>query len=292
MAIKQQRLDIQTELEIADELVKRDAQILQVIKDIVRKKIANPSWRQAPQIKPLLYNRYRGNGFPLKLKGNKRPPEWRSLTPWMKVQLCGLVMCERDHLAFTIKLHPQLLEELSASNTPLKDYLRDRLTRCLRARFHTVPWFFFVLEDGNKTGKVSKPPHAHGSIVIPEMDLPLLSNGQVTHRFKRLVAQKGERVAKAMYAKEQILDAMKAAAGLLNRPMVWNGMSQRKNVWLKAPNPQLFQTDWVTYAFKNIGRSSSKLGDKRLAVSKPLLTEAQRFWKLLKKGEAAISQWD
>src|SRR4051794_1988903 len=90
-----QRVDALTDLILDDPSIKRDARILQKLKVAVRGTMGRPRDPQVAANRPTLYRRYRGNRFPLTNPNGTKLPAWRSLTPWMKVQLATLALTER-----------------------------------------------------------------------------------------------------------------------------------------------------------------------------------------------------
>ena len=89
---------------------------------------------------------------------------------------------------------------------------------------------------------------------------------------------------------------MKAAAdisGGRSKVALSSGIDQSRNVWFRRkPYHEVFNTQWVDYAFKNTKRASQTLGDNRLAMVNGLRAEALRLWELIRKGESALGQWD
>ena len=83
---------------------------------------------------------------------------------------------------------------------------------------------------------------------------------------------------------------LKAAGGMgKGAPKIAaNGLSQVRNVWLLAPKFPLFNHHWPTYAFKNMYRFSPVLGDRRIAISQPLIGKARLLWEIIRSGESAV----
>jgi hypothetical protein len=289
--IKWQKLDHETELILSDEAIARDAKLLETLRKLVRGNILTSNRSQRPKIAPLLFSKYRGNGFPLNGIGSLVVPRWRDLSPWFKVQLGLMVFAEGDFVHFKIGLHDQLLEELVAEGKDIQTYLRDRMGRCLRSRFGRVPFYFFVFEDRDDTGMFEVPPHVHGSIQLLRGELPLTKRGDIRSRFRKMVLQHGLRHAELVRGKELLRDALVAAAGLKNRPDTWKGKSQVTRVWMKAPSNPSFNKPWGTYAFKNVRFKSSSLGDNRLVFSSKFKTEVEQFWRLITRGDEALVPW-
>lgn len=97
-----------------------------------------------------------------------RVPRWRELSPWMKIQLGNLAVCEFVGWAFTCHLGDHILAKLESVEDK-SDYLRRRLTMELRKAFGQAPAYFFVIELHDKDRKLVEP-HIHGAIEIDELD--------------------------------------------------------------------------------------------------------------------------
>jgi hypothetical protein len=209
----------------------------------------------------------------------------------MKVQVGMLVLSERGYMQFQVHLHDELRVELEAKGVDQKNYLRDRIMRCLRAALGEGQSFFFVMEDLTADGELTRP-HAHGSIEVPRVSVP--ERGEPGHlHFRRLAEREGLEEAEREYGQLLTKAALRAASGNVkgDRPRLVNGLDQFKNVWTRTPTRPFMNDQWVTYAFKNEKAFSSTLGDSRLAFSQSLRTEARRLWELIRHGEAAMAQW-
>lgn len=238
---------------------------------------------------PSLYTRYRGTGFPLRVHNGKIPPPWRSLTPWMKVQIATLVLSERGYLQFKVHIHDDLRERWVSSGRDLKVELRNSITRHLKRRFDfDPPGFFFVMEDRTTGGQPTRP-HAHGSIELRRTAPP--TRGLGSRELLQLSKTDPGR-AELRAGRLKIKEALWAASGGREpRISIVTGLDQVRNVWLQTPRQPIFNSQWVDYAFKNIKEISSTLGEGRLAMHQPLLQESRRLWNLIREGESAIEHW-
>ncbi|WP_440977858.1 hypothetical protein ACQHGV_08465 [Sphingomonas pseudosanguinis] len=208
----------------------------------------------------------------------------------MKVQIATLALAEKGYMQFKIHLHDDHFAEVLASGENPRDRLRNDLSRHLKRRLGRVPWFFFVLEDRSVAGEETRA-HAHGSIEIVRAPLPKAGLG--SRRLATLAAAGQSDAAELEAGRIVIAAAMWAASGgKLPRVALTTGIDQTRNVWHRRPYHPLFNSQWVDYAFKNVGAVSKKLPDSRLALPNSLRGEAQRLWRLVKEGESAMDQWD
>lgn len=286
-----QKVDHKIELMLSDPAMRRDMELYDSLHRIVRGNLLKPNRRAKLKIAPRLYSKYRGEGFPLETKNSTRVVRWRDVTPWLKAQVGLMVLAEGDFIHFKVSLHDQLLEELMAKGTDLKVYLRDRIARCLRPRVGCIPFYFFVFEDRDTTGQFEVPPHAHGSIQILPSNLPKNKAGETLVRYRKMELQFGKEAAEIEYGRQLVREGLKEAAGLSSRPKHWKGKSQSRRVWTDKPANKFFNENWGTYAFKNTRFASKALDDKRLVFSADFKTEARNLWKLITKGEIALSHW-
>lgn len=288
---KRQRVDRLLELRLDDPVIHRDAQLLEQIKKTYRRNVLQRGYRAGLQTHPALYCKYRGPRFPLRQHNGKSFPAWRTLSPWMKLQVGSLALAECGYMLFKVHLHDDLRAELEAAGRDQKDYLRDRLARCSRAQFGAGRWFFFVMEEHTTEGLPTRP-HAHGSIELRPATLP--RKGEAYHlRFRRLAERRGVEYAELLYGQLLTKQVLRIASGNLplDRPRIALDVDQARNVWTTSPTRPLLNDQWVTYAFKNTKTFSTTLGDRRLAFSQSLRTESRKLWDLMRKGEPAISQW-
>lgn len=283
-----QRVDYLIDLRLDDRQIDRDARILGKLRESVRGKYKYAGNRAPLKTRPSLYSRYRGKGFPIKTSKGRKPPPWRDISPWLKVQLGTLVLGEAGFLPFTLRPREETMDEILASGAAPADYLRDAIARHLRRRLGRVPHFYFIIEDLEKDGVTRTRPHVHGCISHQPVDLPITSAGNLSARWRKQVATKGDREAKLSYAKELIREALEGAGGFRRVPRVAAG----RDVWFTRPKLAISQDQWVTYAFKNAAKVSPALGERRLVMSRPLTQEARRLWDLIRTGESALHLWD
>ena len=289
---KLQRVDALVDLMLDDALIRRDAKILQYLKDAVRMTMRRPRDPQVAANRPTLYRRYRGNRFPLRTSTGSKLPAWRSLTPWMKVQLATLALTERGYMVFKLHMHDDLHAELRhAGKDPLVT-LRNDLSRHLKRRFGRASWFFFVMEEHTTAGNITRP-HAHGSIEIQRVTLDP-NDKSLRLKWRRMIATKGRDHAELEAGWERTIEALRAASGNAgDRPRValTSGLDQVRNLWPRRPYRVVFNSEWVDYAFKNMKRVSKTLRENRLVLPYDLRGEAQRLWRLVREGEPALVEW-
>lgn len=291
-AKRPKKVDATTFLELRDPNIKRDAKTLRKLLITARSGMGPRRRMARHRHLPTLYHRYRGTGFPL-IDFDDRPLlPWRYRTPWMKTQIASLCLHASKARPFVLHLHDQLAEELQAAGIDIKVYLRDRLSRCLRDRFDSVPWFAFAIENRSQTGMSHTRIHVHGEIAIWPAALPTRPDGSATMRSRMLVAQHGEQGAKLEIGRETTWDAMRAATGNEgSRPKIYKERHQNRNMWWRKPMHPCSNEDWISYMFKNTVHASRVLPDNRLCMSRGLNQEAHRLWNLITEGEVAVGQW-
>jgi hypothetical protein len=207
----------------------------------------------------------------------------------MKTQLAALCLAETRFVQIRLHLHEQVA---FARSNDTKDYVRDRLMRCLRERFDSLPWFYLVVEDRDAAGEPGVRTHFHGAIEVPRLALPLTKKGVPRSQFLRKEATHGLEAAEYLAGRLAVDAALRQATGNAGRyPPIYNGRDQARNVWKRRPYHPLFNVEWVSYALKNMNAVSLDLPDNRLSMSRSLNTEAQRLWGLVKLGEPAIDAW-
>lgn len=283
------KVDALVDLRLDDPRIDRDAKILEIIRRSARRLIANPRLRTQGGKLPSLYYRYRGTGFPIQKRNGLRIPSWRTLTPWMKVQLATLALAERGYMQFKLHIHDDLWEELVAAGRDPRVFLRDSIARHLKRRFENPPWFFFVMEDLTKEGRPTRP-HAHGSIELPRAPLPLKGPG--VRRLRKIERDEGQAKAELEAGRAIVVEALKAAGGAGPRIAKTTGADQCRNLWPRRPYHPIFNAQWVDYAFKHSKSVKSNLAENRLALPYGLRAEAQRLWRLVTLGEPAMDEWD
>lgn len=294
---KQQKVHATNQLALGDAAIAVDAKILQSVLDEARRTIKLASARRELKFHPTLYCKYRGIGFPLRTKRNRKLPQWRSLSPWMKTQLASLCLGEAPLLQIRLHIHDELRAKREAGGKDIRVYLRDRLTRTLNMNFDPAPWFFIAIEDRDVTGEIEVRPHVHGSIALPRLPVPTKIDGSPKARFRRIIdaepGEKGLAAAEYLAGRIRLHRALKIATGNDGlRPAVVGTVNQSHNVWKREPYNPLFNDHWVSYTLKNQDAASLSLSDQRLSISQPLRREAQRLWELIRTGEAAIHHWD
>jgi hypothetical protein len=208
----------------------------------------------------------------------------------MKTQIAALCLGETRFVQ--IRLHPHDQVRAEVGDLRLKEYLRDRLVRCLRCEFEQVPWFYIVIEDQDTDGSSFVRPHLHGAIQIPRAPVPTLKDGRPTARYRRIIDDAGLEEAEYLAGRMKIDRALRRASGNDGgRPAVVQGRSQLNNVWKRKPYKPLRNNEWVSYALKTMNAVSPALPDNRLSMARALNQEAQRLWALIREGEAALSKW-
>lgn len=288
---KRQRVDRLNDLRLDDPIIDRDARILGALREIYRRNSVQRAYQAALKTSPTLYCKLRGPRFPLTQRNGKKLPRWRSLSPWMKVQVGTVVLAEHGYLLFKVHLHDELRAELEARGEDQKDYLRNRITRCSRDQLGSGRWFFFVMEDLTGDGEPTRP-HAHGAIELRRAQLPV--RGETNHlHFRRLAEREGVEQAELAYGQLLTEMMLRVASGNVkdDRLPHVSGIKQNRNVWADVPKRPFLNDQYVTYAFKNAAAFSVTLGENRLAFSQSLRTEARRLWQLIREGEPAMSQW-
>lgn len=284
------RADALVDLKLADPTIREQAHLIDLIKKNVRRCLGNPLLRPIGFAHPPLYNKFRGPLYPLKCA--TRTPSWRFLSPWTKAQIALLCLGESQYEHFQIHFHDDMLEELILHGVDLREYLRDRMSRCLKERFGFVPQFYFVIENKTASGATITRAHVHGAIQIPSCSLPRKRNGELTKGAARALRRYGRPKAQQIWGRKKVEEALRVASGNDGRRrQVVNGRDQGRNFWMDEPYRPLFNTQSVDYAFKNALAPSTLLGPKRLAMSLSLNQEAHRLWRLITEGESAMALW-
>lgn len=287
---KRQKTNHQVTLQLADPKIDEEARILDKLRNRLTSATLHRPVIEAARPAPTLYVRYRGKGFPLRAKNNRKLPPWRQLSPWMKIQIGTMVLAEHHYMNFTIHLHDDRRMALMAKGECLKTYLRDGITRGLRSAFgDDRPRFLFVMEDMDADGQTTRP-HAHGSIAVPRID--------ISHAPRRRTALSrmadGGRLKEAELIAGRMLlrDILKSASGNGKRSIkiASTGAFQGRNIWTKKPRFMVQTQHWVNYAFKNQPRYSPLLGDKRVALSTTLGRQAHDLWEVIRNGDKAVEK--
>jgi hypothetical protein len=282
-----QKVDATIDLAINDRAIERDWKTLSFLTTSVRKRLLTGRRESRANGSSPLYWKYRGEGFPLKHSDGSSLLAWRSLTQWMKSQVALMCLQEGACKAFMIAIHEELADELRAKGTDPKVYLRDRLARCLRDEFGIVPWFLFVIEDRTKSGLSRTKVHVHGVIQIVPADPRRLRSGEFSLRTKVQIAREGLEAARLDAGADKIHHAMKVASGNAtgDRPAIYKGRKQERNVWWRKMLFPFFNVEWISYSFKNTMSASGGLPENRLCMSRELNREAQRLWALIRDGK-------
>ena len=210
----------------------------------------------------------------------------------MKCQIGLLCLGEKKFLQFRLTLHDELLAELDAKGADLKKYFRDRITRCVREQLGVEAWFVFVIEDRDNDGDEGVRPHIHGSIQIQRAKLRTKKDGSYTVHSERALSKLTLENAEFEMGKQKLKSVLAQVSGNAGkRSASHNGLMQDRNVWTRDKYHTLFNTGWISYMLKNSAYDSKNLPDNRVAMSRGLNQEAQRLWRLVSEGEAAMSQW-
>ncbi|MEZ5735872.1 MAG: hypothetical protein R3E09_08715 [Novosphingobium sp.] len=276
-------VDILHDMQAADPRLRRDAAILQILRDAVRRDLLTYHRQSGPKLNSTLYWKYEGPEFPIHKVGGKRLPRWKSLTSWMKVQLCLLSLGEHGFRPFKYQRHDDLRDELESKGADQREYMRDRLKRQLRAVFgNNTPMFFFVVEDLNDRG-IPVRPHAHGAIELKPFPVDEIPDPKALRHLKRIERKKGKEIAEREAGRWIIRAAMRSAAGLVSGPRIAsNGVDQSRNVWWRKPTLPIFNDSWVTYCLKNAGEFSPVLSENRLARDYKMLAQAKKLWDIIR----------
>ena len=232
---KRQRVHATIELALRDARIEREDKILQKLKLAVRQSIPQGRTQLNSSAHPALYTRFRGRGFPLKNLNNRKLPQWRSLSQWMKAQLTALCIAQFEHRQIRVRLHDDVRNREEAKGTDLKVYIRDRITRTLGEGFGEAPWYLFVIEDLDKDGKTLVRPHAHGIMRVRPLSLEKVVNQKSRTGYERSAASIGRDKAElraGIAATRQLLNQA-TGNGQHSRREV-GGISQKGNVWMTS----------------------------------------------------------
>lgn len=130
--------------------------------------------------------------------------------------------------------------------------------------------------------------HAHGVIQIVPAEPRRLRSGEFSLRTKVKIAREGLEAARLDAGADKMHHAMKVASGNAtgDRPAIYKGRSQERNVWWRKMLFPFFNVEWISYSFKNTMSASGSLPENRLCMSRELNREAQRLWTLIRDGDA------
>lgn len=289
---KQQQFHATIELALRHPHIAAEYKILRKLRDTVDRAVVIPALRRPLDVHPALYGRYRNTGFPIRTDGNRKYPQWRSLSPWMRLQLENMCIAEHRHVHVRLRLHDAIVERHKNLGRDYRSYLRDRMTRVLQERFGEGLHFLFVLEDLDRDGVTPVRPHAHGVVMLPHVDLDDAVDGRTIAARARQVARHGKEVVEFTEGRKRLREALKFVVGNGGQlPSHHHGVCQSANVWTRTSYNPRFNFEAISYAFKNVDAEASDLPANRIARSRGLVTEARRFWDLVRLGEPAIAAW-
>lgn len=289
----EKRVDATTAMILNGTLDNAERESLEILMSAVRKGLANPSSRGVLKNHMTLYKRYRGNRFPIRDITGSVLPKWRHTSNWIKCQLAMLCLLEGRFIQFRLTLHDGLLAELAGKGADPKKYIRDRIKRCIRNQVGQETWFMFVIEDRDAEGVLDVRPHIHGSIQIHRAKVRTNKDGSNAVASIRAIQRLGLEEVEYLMGRKELIAALRTASGNDgSRSKFVHGQSQTNNVWTRKKYHVYDNAGYISYMLKNARIPGSLLSDNRLSMSRGLNQEAQRLWRLVAEGEAAISQWD
>lgn len=289
---KRQRVHATIELILRDKQIEYEEKILQKLKFAVRQGIPSGRSQFKGTAQPALYIRFRGKGFPLKNLDNRKLPQWRSLSHWMKAQIIAMAIGQFEHRQFRVRLHDEVRLREEAKGTDLKVYLRDRITRVLGEGFEEDPWYLIVIEDLDTDGKTLVRPHAHGIVRIRPLPLRNISNKKSRAAYEQSAIAAGREKVELRAGIARTRQLLEQASGNNSKARnVVAGVSQNGNVWMRKSYHVFFNDEAISYAFKNADAPNSNLPINRLAISKAARREGEKLWELIRTGEQALEQW-
>lgn len=271
-----------------DAMIRREAVILEKIKDLVRQTYSRHHMMPKPPKPYPLYYRYRMPVFPLmKIHGSKLP-QWRNISPWLKVQMASLVLHEIGYYQFRIHIDDGLLGIWRSEGKDIKSEFRDRLAQHLKRKYDNItPMMFFVLEGHDIDGHPTRL-HVHGAVEMIRCPIPMKGYG--SRRLSKLAIthpNEAQILSGRMRLKEALLSASGANLKTAQTPMG----ARRSMHWSKHPTQPLFNTEAVDYAFKNVKMFSTDLPDNRVVIlngqrGNGLRAQAKALWEII-RGSAA-----
>lgn len=289
------KVNAEIDLIVADPAIARDAETLGNLRNLFRRDLLRRGAHTPASPASTLYGssqayrRYRGSSFPMQTIAGRQVEPWGRLTAWMKAQVAALHLGEGSFALFNLEVHSGVAAELKERGEAQQVYIRNRLARCLRARFGYVPEFFFVMEDRDIKGRVIKA-HAHGCIAIPEVEPCRLKDGSLSMKTRIAIAREGIRPVRLAEGRRAMRAVLREVAQISGARARVDEGDQCRNVWLSQPRFPLFNHPWVSYAFKNVFRPSKSLGDSRMCMSRELNQRAQQLWRLITEGEQSQSE--
>lgn len=289
---KRQQFHATSMLCARDAVIADEEKILRKLMNAAREGIKRPGLRVPLNSHPALYTRYRRLSFPIRTDGNRKHRAWRSLSPWMKLQLMSICIAEHPHVQIRLRLHDEIVDKLAHEGKDYRSHLRDRMTKRFRERFADEIQFLFVLEDMDRDSTSHVRTHAHGMVMLPNVDVTAMTDGRTKAAYHRQVAKYGQLEASFVTGRKMLKEVLQEVVGNREgRPRKIRGIDQTDNVWTKRSYNPLFNHEAISYAFKNVDSSTSALPANRIARSKKLVTEGRRFWDLIRLGEPAITAW-
>jgi hypothetical protein len=194
--------------------------------------IANPDIHPEAELTP----------FPIELQENGLPmPQWDDLSQWMKVMLATMGCAQWDLLTFNIHLHPDLEQELVASQR-VRPALAERVRKHISRALGPGREFFFVIEGLSKRTLAPTNLHIHGGAAV----------------FER--------------RESQLIEAAVAKAA---------GHLPSASKQARAVHSKLFTTlqpAYGDYLFKFAKRADARLDEKRLVMSHGMTAAGRELW--------------
>jgi hypothetical protein len=173
-------------------------------------------------------------------------PQWEDLSAWMKVQLSVMLLHEWSFHTFDIHLHSDLESQWLRQGRDLRVTLRDRLRRELDKLVGPQREFFFVIEGWSKKARAPTVVHIHGGAAI--------------------------------YNDEEDENIETAAARACGHQL--KGYSKQR----RAVHGQPFTregADYINYLFKSVTRKDERLPERRLTMSRSVVSATREFWNTI-----------
>jgi hypothetical protein len=185
--------------------------------------------------------------FPVKYQPNRKPmPQWEDLSAWLKVQLAVMLLHEWTFQTFDIHIHPRLERQWVQEGRDVRMMMRDRLRRELDDLVGSRREFFFVIEGWSKHTRSATRLHIHGGAAIYEPNDPMLIE---------------KAAARA---------AGQGIRGYSYQPRAVHGDRYR------PAGPA-----YINYLFKSVTRRDDRLPDRRLTMSRSVVTATRDFWNTI-----------
>ena len=192
--------------------------------------------------KPDRPNHWELSPFPMLMQDNGRPmPQWKELSPWMKVMIATMMGHQWELLTININLHPDLEAKL-ISLGDVRGKMREAITRNIRRSLGSPREFFFVIEGQSKDTLAPTGLHLHGAICVHE---------------------------------RQEIDALRSAV------LLAAGQTAKRRVprALHTKPFETIRVAYVDYLFKFAKTFDARLEERRLAMSRPMTQAASTFWQ-------------